>query len=181
VGGEKICTEVVFGYVPARQKIILDPDEFAQCSDDVNAETKLEGGVGQNGFGEGVLNITHAYPEEHIIHVEWVTTPRTDMHLAHFVEILPKFHLGGILVQSREVPSEEDLAVLDCRTAVLRPDGRVLVVTAVSGGEDTGRDIVLEQFLVDGVHDVRDHHAHKVLAPLESSKIIWEGVSDGWI
>jgi hypothetical protein len=91
------------------------------------------------------------------------------MHLADFVELLPELHLGGVLVQSGEVPSQEDLAVLDCRTAVLRPYGRVLVVTAVSGGEDTGRDIVLEQLLVDGVDNVRDHHAHEILTPLESS------------
>ena len=81
--------------------------------------------------------------------MERVATSRTDVHFADFIEILPELHLGRILVQSGEVPSEEDFAVLNCRTSVLRPDRRVIVVTAVSGREDTGRDIVLEQFLVD--------------------------------
>lgn len=78
------------------------------------------------------------------------------------------------MVQPRQVPSQEDLAVLNRGTAILRPDGRILVVSAIAGGKYASGDVVLQQLAVYGVDNVGDDEANEVLATLERGEITWQ-------
>jgi hypothetical protein len=88
-----------------------------------------------------------------------------------------KFLLRWVLVQSGQVPSEENLAVLDSRATILRPHRWIFVVAAVVCREDTGGNVVLQKLLIDRVDNVGYDHADKVLATLQSAEIVWPIVS----
>jgi len=71
--------------VPASKEVILDPDEFTQSSDDRYPKAKIHAVVGQDGLRKGILDVAHAYAEEHVIDVEWIPAAGADMHLARGV------------------------------------------------------------------------------------------------
>lgn len=87
-----------------------------------------------------------------------------------------EFFFGRVLIQSCQIPSEEDFSVLNGRAAVLRPNGRILVIAAVTSGENAGSDVVLEQLLVDRVDNVRNNLTDKILTALEDCEIIWRSL-----
>lgn len=87
-----------------------------------------------------------------------------------------EFFFGGVLIQSCQIPSEEDFPVLNGRTSVLGPNRRILVIAAVTSGEHAGCDVVLEQLLVDRVDNIRNNLTDKILAALEDCEIIWRSL-----
>lgn len=83
-----------------------------------------------------------------------------------------KFFLGRVLVQSSQIPSQENFAVLNSRASILGPDRGILIIATVSSREDAGCDVVLQKLLVDRIDDVRNDLADEILTTLEGCKII---------
>lgn len=61
----------------------------------------------------------------------------------------------------------------------MRPDRRILIVSAIAGGEHASGDVVLQELAVHGVDDVGDDKANEVLATLESGEVTWPAMSNG--
>jgi len=76
--------------------------------------------------------------------------------IPNFVQVLPVLHFAWIGVEFGKIPSQEHLSVSNLRAFFLYPFIRIFFVPAVPCTENSCRDIVHQQLLVDHIHDCRD-------------------------